>query len=90
LLQDIIRIVDKRCRSWRDIARNVSTTAPVRGIRGSGPMPIKLSGFPLCKAGDWGLQPPEKRVFVVFFCGFAAKKPKQKGVWGCAPMGNMR
>jgi hypothetical protein len=25
-----------------------------------------------------------------FFCGEAAKKPKQKGAWGCAPMGKMR
>jgi hypothetical protein len=25
-----------------------------------------------------------------FFYGFAAKKPKQKGVWGYAPMGNKR
>jgi hypothetical protein len=53
-------------------------------------MRMKLSGLPLCKAGDWGLQTPEKRVFVGFFCGEAAKKPKQKGVWGYAPMGNTR
>jgi hypothetical protein len=25
-----------------------------------------------------------------FFGGEAAKKPEQKGVWGCAPMGNKR
>jgi hypothetical protein len=53
-------------------------------------MRIKLSGLPLCKAGDWGLQTPKRNVFVVFFCGFAAKKPEQKGGWGCAPMGNKR
>jgi hypothetical protein len=52
-------------------------------------MRMKLSGLPLCKAGDWGLQTSEKRVFGVFFRGVAAKNTKQKGAWGCAPMGNM-
>jgi hypothetical protein len=46
---------------------------------------MKPSGLPLCKAGDWGLQTPEKCFCFGFFCGFAAKKPKQKGAWGCAP-----
>ncbi len=36
-------------------------------------MRMKLSGLPLCKAGDWGLQTPENILFVVFFCGYAAK-----------------
>jgi hypothetical protein len=36
-------------------------------------MRMKLSGFPLCKAGDWGLQPPEK----CFCFGFFAAKPQQ-------------
>jgi hypothetical protein len=40
----------------------------------------------------FGIRMPNKP-----FCPFAqmdkvqaAKKPEQKGVWGCAPMGNMR
>jgi hypothetical protein len=53
-------------------------------------MRMKLSGLPLCKAGDWGLQTPEKCFFFCFFGGSPQKKPKQKGGWGCAPMGNKR
>jgi len=47
-------------------------------------MRMKLSGLPLCKAGGWGLQTPEKIVFVVFFCSYAAKKHHKKGP-GAAP-----
>jgi hypothetical protein len=47
-------------------------------------MRIKLSGLSLGKAGDWGLQTPEKTVFVVFFCGYAAKQHNKKGP-GAAP-----
>jgi hypothetical protein len=36
-------------------------------------MRMKLSGFPLCKAGDWGLQTPEK----CFCVGFFAAKPQK-------------
>jgi hypothetical protein len=53
-------------------------------------MRIKLRGLPLYKAGDWGLKTPEKCCLFWFFCGYAAKKPEQKGVWGCAPKGNKR
>jgi hypothetical protein len=76
------------------------------GVGVANPMRIKVSGLPLCKAGEWGLQTSEKCFCFGFFCGgfhtplfFVVffffppppqKKPQQKGAWGCAPMGNTR
>jgi len=57
-----------------------------RGIGGGHPMRIKLSGLPLCEAGDWGLQTPKNILFVLFFCGYAAKKENKRGL-GAAPSG---
>ena len=48
------------------------------------PMRMKLSGLSLYQAGDWGLQTPENILFVVFFCGYAAKKDNKRGP-GAAP-----
>ena len=47
----------------------------------------KLSGLPLCKAGDWGLQTPETILFVLFFCGYAAKKENKRGPGAAASIG---
>jgi hypothetical protein len=43
------------------------------GLGVANPMRIKLSGLPLCKAGDWGLQTPEK----CFCSGFFAASPQK-------------
>jgi hypothetical protein len=47
-------------------------------------MRIKLSGLPLCKAGDWGLQTPEKCFCFGFFAAKPQKNQNKKGV-GAAP-----
>jgi hypothetical protein len=47
-------------------------------------MPIKLSGFPLGKAGDWGLQTPEKCFCFGFFAAKPQKNQNKKG-FGAAP-----
>jgi hypothetical protein len=48
--------------------------------RGRRPMRMKLSGLPLCKAGDWGLQTPEQ----CFCFGFFAASPPR--LWPLAQM----
>jgi hypothetical protein len=47
-------------------------------------MRIKLSGLPLGKAGDWGLQTPEKRLCFGFFAASPQKNQNKKG-FGAAP-----
>ncbi len=47
-------------------------------------MHIKLSGLPLCKAGDWGLQTPEKCFCFGFFAAKPQKNQNKKG-FGAAP-----
>ena len=47
-------------------------------------MRMKLSGLPLCKAGDWGLQTPEKCFCFGFFAAKPQKNQNKKGV-GAAP-----
>jgi hypothetical protein len=37
-----------------------------------------------------GYNPPKKKLFVLFFCGVAAKKQNKQRAWGFAPKGNMR
>jgi hypothetical protein len=48
------------------------------------PMRIKLSGLPLCKAGDWGLQTPEQCFCFRFFSAKPQKNENKKG-FGAAP-----
>jgi hypothetical protein len=47
-------------------------------------MHIKLSGLPLCQAGYWGLQTPEKYFCFVFFAATPQKNQNKKGA-GAAP-----
>ena len=54
------------------------------GTRGALPMRMKLSGLPLCKAGDWGLQTPEKCFCFGFFAASPQKNQNKKG-FGAAP-----
>jgi hypothetical protein len=46
-------------------------------------MRMKLSGLSLCKAGDWGVQTPEKIVFVVFFAATPQKNTTKRGLGLC-------
>jgi hypothetical protein len=53
------------------------------------PMRIKLSSVPLCKAGDWGLQTPEKCFCSGFFAASPHKNQNKKG-FGAAPQWEIR
>jgi hypothetical protein len=44
------------------------------GSGGAIPIGVNFSGLPLCKAGVWGMQSPQKYSFFFFFRGIAAKK----------------
>ena len=57
---------------------------PIEGSGPSQPMRMKLSGLPLCKAGDWGLQTPEKCFCFGFFAAKPQKNQNKKG-FGAAP-----
>jgi hypothetical protein len=48
------------------------------GLGDEVPMRIKLSVLPLCKAGDWGLQTPEKCLCFGFFAASPQKKQNKK------------
>jgi hypothetical protein len=58
----------------------------LRGSNPAKPMRIKLSSVPLCKAGDWGLQTPEK-CFCFGFLRLRRKKTKTKRGLGLRPNG---
>jgi hypothetical protein len=49
-------------------------------------MHIKLSGLPLGKAGDWGLQTPEKCLCFGFFAASPQKTKTKRGL-GLRPNG---
>jgi hypothetical protein len=49
-------------------------------------MRMKLSGLPLGKAGDWGLQTPEN-AFVLVFLRRSRKKTRTKRGLGLRPNG---
>jgi hypothetical protein len=54
-----------------------------RGIGGL-PHAHEAKRFTALPSGGLGVANPRKMRLFWFFCGYAAKKPEQKGAWGCA------